>query len=188
MPTTDLVSFNDRQIDCWGNTILTPAQFALACVGGKQINDQVFVTEIDKDIRQYNRFASSKVRTYDACNHTIGPDAYQWNIPDVYRELDLRSLITDKLASNCSEMQLNEEQINQRVQRVQFEMKLVKKHKLIDLFKALVYIVDRMSETNTVWGMGRGSSVASYLLYLIGVHDVDSVHYEIDPLEFFKTE
>lgn len=188
MPTTDLVSFDDRQIDSWGNTILTPAQFVSACISGKQINDQVFVTEIDNDIRQYNRFASTKVKTYDTCNRTIDLSAYQWNIPKSYRELDLRSLITNRLTSNCDELQLDEEQTLTRVQRVQFELKLVKKHRLTELFRALVYIVDRMSENNAVWGIGRGSSVACYLLYLIGVHDVDSVQYDIDPLEFFKTK
>lgn len=188
MPATDLVSFNDRQIDSWGNTVLTPAQFVSACVGGKQINERVYVTEIDHEIRQYNRFAATKIKTYDSYQVGIDSSAYQWKIPQSYQELDLRSLITERLAIECSNTQLDEEQIQQRVQRVQLELKLVNKHDLTDLFRTLVYVVDRMSETNTVWGMGRGSSVACYLLYLIGVHDVDSVHYDIDPLEFFKTK
>jgi DNA polymerase III alpha subunit len=45
-----------------------------------------------------------------------------------------------------------------------------------------------MKERNIVWGVGRGSSVASYVLFLIGTHKVDSVKYELDFNEFLKGE
>jgi DNA polymerase III alpha subunit len=37
-----------------------------------------------------------------------------------------------------------------------------------------------------LWGVGRGSSVASYCLYILGVHKVDSIKYELDIHEFLK--
>ena len=50
----------------------------------------------------------------------------------------------------------------------------------------MIYIVDIMNKENIVWGVGRGSSVSSYLLYLIGVHKVDSLQYNLDVKEFIK--
>jgi DNA polymerase III alpha subunit len=37
-----------------------------------------------------------------------------------------------------------------------------------------------------VWGVGRGSSVASYVLFLIGVHRIDSMKYNLDYKEFLR--
>jgi DNA polymerase III alpha subunit len=48
------------------------------------------------------------------------------------------------------------------------------------------YIVDTLRKNQIVWGVGRGSSVASYALYLIGVHKIDSVKYDLPIGEFFK--
>jgi DNA polymerase III alpha subunit len=50
------------------------------------------------------------------------------------------------------------------------------------------YVVDTLRENNIVWGVGRGSSVASYVLHLIGVHKIDSIKYNIPIEEFFKGE
>jgi DNA polymerase III alpha subunit len=50
----------------------------------------------------------------------------------------------------------------------------------------LKYLVDAMRENKIVWGVGRGSSVASYVLYLIGVHRIDSIKYDLDIKEFLK--
>ena len=42
-------------------------------------------------------------------------------------------------------------------------------------------------KTNSiVWGVGRGSSVASYVLFLLGVHKIDSVKYNLDWREFLR--
>ena len=57
---------------------------------------------------------------------------------------------------------------------------------MFDLLKYMVYLVDFMRENNIVWGVGRGSSVASYVLYLIGVHKVDSVQFDLDYHEFMR--
>jgi DNA polymerase III alpha subunit len=59
---------------------------------------------------------------------------------------------------------------------------------MIDVLLCIKYLVDYMREHNIVWGVGRGSSVASYCLYLIGVHKVDSIKYQLDIKEFLKEE
>jgi len=55
-----------------------------------------------------------------------------------------------------------------------------------DLLRYMIYLVDFMREHTIVWGVGRGSSVASYVLYLIGVHKIDSIQYGLDWREFLR--
>ena len=66
------------------------------------------------------------------------------------------------------------------------EIELFRQHNMTDLLRYLKYLVDTMREHNIVWGVGRGSSVASYCLYLIGVHKIDSIKYNLDIKEFLK--
>jgi DNA polymerase III alpha subunit len=70
--------------------------------------------------------------------------------------------------------------------RVTEELTLFAQHNMIPLLKYLKYLVDTMRKNNIVWGVGRGSSVASYCLYLIGVHKIDSIKYSLDIKEFLK--
>ena len=49
-------------------------------------------------------------------------------------------------------------------------------------------IVDRMRARGMVWGVGRGSSCASFLLFLLGLHSVDCVEYDVPMSEFFKSK
>jgi DNA polymerase III alpha subunit len=74
----------------------------------------------------------------------------------------------------------------EQTDRVSLELELFIQHNMMDLLYYLKYLVDTMRENNIVWGVGRGSSVASYVLYLIGVHKVDSLKYELDIKEFLK--
>jgi DNA polymerase III alpha subunit len=70
--------------------------------------------------------------------------------------------------------------------RVSEELELFIQHNMMDLLYYLKYLVDTLRANNIVWGLGRGSSVASYVLYLIGVHKIDSIKYELDIREFLK--
>lgn len=70
--------------------------------------------------------------------------------------------------------------------RVVRELKLFTEHNMLDLLFYLKYLVDTMKQNNIVWGVGRGSSVASYVLYLIGIHRIDSIKYNLDIEEFLK--
>jgi DNA polymerase III alpha subunit len=71
-------------------------------------------------------------------------------------------------------------------ERVVEELRLFAKYNMIPMLKTMKYIVDTLRANNIVWGVGRGSSVASYVLYLIGVHRIDSVKYKLPIEEFFK--
>lgn len=97
-----------------------------------------------------------------------------WFMPEEYQNFP----IVNWLYEQCT----NEEQKN----RVDEELILFIQHGMFDLLFYLKYLVDTMRENKIVWGVGRGSSVASYVLYLIGVHKINSLKYNLDIKEFLK--
>jgi DNA polymerase III alpha subunit len=88
--------------------------------------------------------------------------------------------ILDWLYQRCPTPEIRE--------RVVEELRLFAKHDMIPVLKTMKYIVDTLRANNVVWGVGRGSSVASYVLHVIGVHKIDSIKYNIPIEEFFKGE
>jgi len=97
-------------------------------------------------------------------------------IPEHYKSLDVEEYVR-KLVSDGEPDQIG---------RVEMELTEFKTRNLFPVLKVLIYIIDTMRKNNLVWGIGRGSSVASYVLYLIGVHKVDSLKYNLDIKEFLK--
>jgi DNA polymerase III alpha subunit len=98
----------------------------------------------------------------------------QWNMPAEYHTLDIAAWILDQ----CKE--------DYQLQRVGMELLLYQERDLFNLLRYLKYLVDTLRKNNLVWGVGRGSSVASYVLYLLGVHKIDSIFYDLDIREFLK--
>ena len=96
-----------------------------------------------------------------------------WHMPEKYKQLN----ITDYILKLCPE---------EHYDRCNEELKEFEKRDMIPMLKFLVYMVDTLKDNNVLWGVGRGSSVASYILYLIGVHKIDSVKYNLDYKEFLR--
>jgi len=92
----------------------------------------------------------------------------------------------DAVQENLVEMLYSMCTTAQQTERVSTELELFIQHNMMDVLFYCKYLVDTMKENNIVWGVGRGSSVASYVLYLIGVHRVDSIKYNLDIKEFLK--
>jgi DNA polymerase III alpha subunit len=72
------------------------------------------------------------------------------------------------------------------LQRCGQELLLYQERNLFDLLRYLKYLVDVMTENNIIWGVGRGSSVASFVLYKLDVHRIDSLYYNLDVGEFLR--
>ena len=69
---------------------------------------------------------------------------------------------------------------------MQNEYDLFEKKNFIRVLQFLIYFVDTLRENNIVWGVGRGSSVASFCLFLIGVHKINPLLYNLDYTEFLR--
>ena len=74
----------------------------------------------------------------------------------------------------------------QNYQRLIDELVEFRSRNMLDLLRWLKYFVDTARKNNIVWGVGRGSSVSSYVLYLIGVHKIDPIKYNLDYKEFLR--
>jgi DNA polymerase III alpha subunit len=97
-----------------------------------------------------------------------------WHMPKEYLEFP----IAEHLLDLCK--------TEEELQRVGQELLLYQERDLFNLLRFLKYFVDTMRKNNVVWGLGRGSSVASYVLYLIGVHKINSIYYDLNIDEFLK--
>ena len=97
-----------------------------------------------------------------------------WNMPEKYKNLDIAKYLLDLCKTDVE------------LQRVGKELLLYQQRDMFKLLCFLVYLVDTMRDNDVVWGVGRGSSVASYVLYLIGVHKIDSIYYDLDVDEFLR--
>ena len=70
--------------------------------------------------------------------------------------------------------------------RVEVEYELFERKEFIKVLQFLIYFVNTLRKHNMVWGVGRGSSVASFCLFLIGVHKINPIQYNIDYKEFLR--
>ena len=110
----------------------------------------------------------------------------EWFMPDEYKTLDVDAYVISKLMSKTGIVEAYEMQKTPEWDRVCEELNAFEERGMINLLRYMIYLVDFMRENNVVWGVGRGSSVASYVLYLIGVHRIDSIQYGLDWHEFLR--
>ena len=97
-----------------------------------------------------------------------------WYMPDEYKQLDIQTYLLSKTKNY------------EQKQRVEQEFAEFETRNMIPMLKFLVYMVTELKQHNIMWGVGRGSSVSSYILYLIGVHKVDSIKYNLDYKESLR--
>jgi DNA polymerase III alpha subunit len=97
-----------------------------------------------------------------------------WHMPKEYYELDIAKWVLDQCKNEAE------------LQRAGEELIKFQERNMFVLLQYLKYLVDTMRKNNIVWGVGRGSSVASFVLFLIGIHRINSLYYQLDIGEFLK--
>lgn len=97
-----------------------------------------------------------------------------WFIPQEYLDFDIAKYVLDQCTCEAE------------LQRAGEELLLYQERDMFILLKYLKYLVDTMRKHNIVWGVGRGSSVSSFVLYLIGIHRINSLKYDLPIDEFLK--
>jgi DNA polymerase III alpha subunit len=103
-------------------------------------------------------------------------DTNNWFMPDTYKEMDIEKFVLECCTND------------EYKQRVKLELQEFSKRNLTMLLKQSKYIVDTLRKHDIVWGVGRGSSVASLVLHILGIHRIDPIKYDIPLNEFFKGE
>lgn len=165
------------RLDKYSNPIFSEQDLFDALYQGHQISTDLFA-ESSNDIQSLEKQIGSKfwspLDDYDISladyDNAMQAD---WNMPDEYKQMDIEKFLVDA----CPK---------ENYQRLVDELEAYKARNMLDLLRWLKYFVDICSKENIVWGVGRGSSVASYVLYLLGVHSIDSVKYNLDWQEFLR--
>lgn len=98
----------------------------------------------------------------------------EWFMPEEYKNFDIAKWVLEQCKTD------------EEIQRAGEELILYQERGLFILLQYLKYFVDTMRKHNIVWGVGRGSSIASFVLYLIGVHKVNSLYFDLSITEFLK--
>ena len=171
-----------RTVDAWGRVIISSEFVPELILKGVDVSN-IFVSDDDLS-RAYNNFCLMHDKKDYFLNIALpiehSPEKENeirtntWFISDEIRDIDVRKF----LISLCN----TEKQIS----RVVHEMDLFEEKNLIPLLQLMIYLVDYFRQNNIVWGVGRGSSVSSYCLFLIGIHKIDAIKYDLDIKDFLK--
>ncbi len=140
----------------------------------------VYCLEHTQEVENFNKLPSCDLQVK---YHNID-FKHDWNIPEEYKNINLREFLANKIYIN--NLNKTEEYISKSKSRIDYELSLVEDMNLTGLFQCILYLIDVFTEHNIVWGVGRGSSCASYILYLMDLHCVDSIQYDIPANEFYK--
>ena len=138
---------------------------------GPEILEHCVITD---NADQYFNRLEKEFLNYPKPKKEVNPN--NWFMPDTYKQMDIKKFVLDLCKTQ------------EELDRVNIELEEYEKRNLIMLLRQMKYIVDTLRKNNIVWGVGRGSSVASYVLHLLGVHKINSIKYDIPLNEFFKGE
>jgi len=171
----------ENTIDDYGRKPVTEKEcISLLLSGGTltsaYMNDSTIITKYNEANEEYfgiNCILNELEQglTIDEYHQT---KADTWLIPDKYKNIDVKEFVLAK-AHTAEE-----------IDRIELEYKLYEERELIDILRCMIYLIEYFRENDIVWGVGRGSSVSSYILYLLGVHKIDSLRYSLDITEFLK--
>lgn len=175
-----LLELGNRKIDIYGQTQWTVEGALDALYKGidiRNINVDPFTA------KQFNSAYKGKInppRLNTIVNNSITATDYHYelskkfNIPDEYKNLDLKTYVLDLCETE------------EEKRRVLYEFYHFDRINFTYILPLLVYIINTFIDNNLLWGVGRGSSVASYVLYKLGIHSINSLKYDIDFNEFIK--
>ena len=105
--------------------------------------------------------------------------ANTWIVPDEYANMDIDVYLTKQLAQRKLDRDVY-------IDRLADELTEYRDRGMIQILVYLVYMIDVCKQNHIVTGIGRGSSVSSLVLYLIGTHYMDPVKYNLSYKEFLR--
>lgn len=185
MPLRSLnTELNDRTLWYDGDSTVNPDKIVELLSTGMPVSGMC-VDELTDEIKQYNKLVNSDERI--TIKEKIRDLNFDWNIPQEYKDLNVENFLMGTSAIKYMGKDQTDH-ITTRMDRIAEELKLYKELGLMDVLRVLIYVINTLQAHNIVWGVGRGSSVASYILYLIGVHDIDSIKYGLNVTDFLRVD
>lgn len=167
-----------RFIDGIGRTVMTIEGISDLLARGMDVSG--LVVEDCEESRKYNQFSDNDLVLYTDEMQAQSLSEYdklaasKWNTPKEFTDIDIKKWLLDRCSTGLEQ------------DRVLQELNMYDERNLYPLLHHLIFLVSHFRKNNVVWGVGRGSSVASYVLYLIGIHKVNSIKYNLEIEEFLR--
>lgn len=136
------------------------------------VDDQILFENVQRAVKDLALPMPFSIKMHEA--RTPDEMTNCWRLPEEYANIEIESWFADRISTE------------EQALRVADELSLYQAGGLYPLLRFLIYLVDTMREHKIVWGVGRGSSVSSYCLFLIGIHKIDSMKYNLEIKEFLK--
>jgi DNA polymerase III alpha subunit len=172
-----------RATDAWGNVVFNTDGLIDHLMKGKELASDMTADPVDGVIKfnglcQELDHPEDQVGIYEAPTVSVEQSDLEhqakWFIPEPYASIDVQEWLLMKCQTEAE------------VIRILEEFALFEERDMLPMLRCLIYLVASFREEGIVWGVGRGSSVASYALYLIGIHKVNSLAFDLDVREFLK--
>jgi DNA polymerase III alpha subunit len=166
------------RLDQFSNPVYNEQDIFEALYRGQTLSSEMIVetsseiSELEKQLGfsfllPYSKDFNIELSEYDSALQS------DWFMPDEYKQMDIETFLVNACPTD-------------NYQRLMDELVAFKQRDMYNLLRYLKYFVDTCEKEGILWGVGRGSSVASYVLFLLGVHSVDSVKYNLDWQEFLR--
>jgi DNA polymerase III alpha subunit len=168
------------RLDKFGNPIFNSQDIFKFLYQGKLTNLKDLTVDYTEDIGQLEETVGFTFQRFNDQLDQIDIQDFDqalqsdWFMPPKYKEFDVEEWCLAKCTTS------------EQKQRVLDEMDTYNERGMLPLLQWTKHFVDTCQENGIVWGVGRGSSVASFVLYLLGVHQIDSVKYNLDWQEFLR--
>lgn len=176
-PKSNFTELKSRTLWYDGSCTISSDEISMRLMRGDDVSN-LYVDTLTDELVKYNSNVphSDKIRIKNNLNELDT----SWNIPDKYINIELYPylcglIVDDGVATD-----------DVKLRRISSELSAFKANGVSMIIPTLIYIIDVFKSSNIVWGVGRGSCTASYILYLIGLHDVDSIKYDLDIRDFIK--
>lgn len=175
------VKLDDRVLRFDGVSVISPEQLVDALLRGADIS-KLRLTEHTDETILFNDNAGEELQL-------VKPEPvrldFAWKLPEPHLSMDLQSTVVARAVDRLKELNYPEDVHLRACQRIQDELDEIERRGMVEFVKTIIYILDTFRQKGVVWGVGRGSSCASYILFILGLHSVDPVLYDVPLSEFF---
>lgn len=166
-----------------GDITFTADELTDYVLRGGKITEGIHVDAMNFEVEHFNKLNPSLAVNVKESLNTLDQT---WNIPELYKNINIGKYVTEKLKEELDRHVFSSAEVQKRISRIEYELSKYKEMEMSIVLKTVIYILDEFKKNNVVWGTGRGSSCSSYVLYILGLHNVDSVALELDVNEFFN--
>lgn len=135
------------------------------------------------EVAQFNQFVTSNNRIAEFAEEPLELN-FAWKLPPEFLALDIDRHVQTVFRERLPSLAYSSAQEASALNRITEELREFRLRGMDDVLRTIIYVLHRFHETKQVWGVGRGSSCASYVLFLLGLHVVDAMKFDIALSEF----